>query len=58
VVKRLLAGPMRAERLFLTLAGVVVFALGAWLHRDRATLAIALVVIGSVHHRPSRVPPG
>jgi hypothetical protein len=39
---------MSAERIFLLLAGIAVFVLGAWLHRDRAALAGTLVVIGAV----------
>ena len=39
---------MRLERLFLIVAGALVFALGTWPHRNRPTPALALVVIGGV----------
>jgi hypothetical protein len=39
---------MVLERLGLVLAGVVVFVVGVWPHRDRATLAVTLVIIGAV----------
>jgi hypothetical protein len=41
-------GPGWWERSVLLVAGLGVFVLGAWVHRDRATLALALVVVGAV----------
>ena len=41
-------GPGWPERSGLLLASLVTFTLGAWVHRDRGTLALALAVSGAV----------
>jgi hypothetical protein len=42
------AKPMSLERFGLILVGAAIFVLGAWVHRDRESLAVTLVVIGVV----------